>query len=58
MAGPWSTPIIVGLFAATFYLAELVLSPVFGILSDRLGHHRVMLYGPAFGAIAVDHHRA
>jgi DHA1 family multidrug resistance protein-like MFS transporter len=46
-------PIVVGLFAATFYLAELVLSPVFGILSDRLGHHRVMLYGPAFGAVAV-----
>ncbi|MGZ9160923.1 MAG: MFS transporter, partial [Candidatus Limnocylindrales bacterium] len=46
-------PIVVGLFAATFYLAELLLSPVFGILSDRLGHHRVMLYGPAFGAIAV-----
>ena len=46
-------PIVVGLFAATFYVAELVLSPVFGILSDRLGHHRVMLYGPAFGAVAV-----
>lgn len=46
-------PIVVGIFAATFYLAELLLSPVFGILSDRLGHHRVMLYGPAFGAIAV-----
>jgi MFS family permease len=46
-------PIVVGLFAATFYVAELILSPVFGILSDRLGHHRVMLYGPAFGAIAV-----
>ena len=28
---------------ATFYVAELVLSPIFGILSDRLGHHRVML---------------
>ena len=38
---------------ATFYLAELVLSPIFGVLSDRLGHHRVMLYGPAFGAVAV-----
>src|SRR5512134_369096 len=46
-------PIVVGLFAATFYLAELLLSPVFGILSDRLGRHRVMLYGPAFGAVAV-----
>jgi MFS family permease len=51
--GPRVDPIIVGLFAATFFLAELILSPVFGILSDRLGHHRVMLYGPAFGAVAV-----
>ena len=47
------SPIVVGLFSATFYLAELVLSPIFGILSDRQGHHRVMLYGPAFGAVAV-----
>ena len=45
--------ITVGVFAATFYLAELVLSPFFGILSDRLGHHRVMLWGPLFGAGAV-----
>jgi MFS family permease len=45
--------ITVGIFAATFYVAELVLSPVFGILSDRLGHHRVMLWGPLFGAAAV-----
>jgi len=44
---------VVGLLAALFYLAELTLSPLFGILADRLGHHRVMLYGPAFGAIAV-----
>jgi MFS family permease len=43
----------VGIFAATFYVAELVLSPIFGILSDRFGHHRVMLWGPIFGAIAV-----
>ena len=43
----------VGLLAATFYLAELVLSPFFGVLSDRLGHHRVMLWGPVFGAVAV-----
>ena len=46
-------PFVVGMFSALFYLAELVLSPLFGILSDRLGHHRVMLYGPAFGAVAV-----
>jgi MFS family permease len=45
--------ITVGILAATFYVAELVLSPVFGILSDRLGHHRVMLWGPLFGAVAV-----
>ncbi len=47
------SPLVVGLFSATFYLAELVLSPYFGILSDRRGHHRVMLYGPVFGAVAV-----
>jgi MFS family permease len=44
---------IVGLFAALFFVSELALSPLFGILSDRLGHHRVMLYGPAFGAVAA-----
>ncbi|MEO8468464.1 MAG: MFS transporter [Chloroflexota bacterium] len=44
---------VVGLLAAAFYLAELVLSPIFGVLADRLGHHRVMLLGPAFGAVAV-----
>jgi len=38
---------------AAFYITELVLSPVFGSLSDRLGHHKVMQFGPIFGAIAV-----
>jgi MFS family permease len=51
--GPHVDPLVVGAFSATFFLAELTLSPVFGILSDRIGHHRVMLYGPAFGAVAV-----
>ncbi len=51
--GPAIDARVVGLFAAVFYLTELVLSPVFGILSDRYGHHRIMLYGPVFGAIAV-----
>jgi MFS family permease len=51
--GPEVDPIVVGIFSATFYLAELILSPIFGVMSDRLGHHRVMLFGPAFGAIAV-----
>lgn len=51
--GPEVGPITQGNFSALFYLAELVLSPVFGILSDRQGHRRVMLYGPIFGAVAV-----
>lgn len=41
------------LLASAFFVSELVLSPVFGIISDRLGHHRMMLVGPAFGAVAV-----
>jgi MFS family permease len=51
--GPVVGAIVLGVFGALFYLAELVLSPIFGILSDRQGHHRVMLYGPIFGAVAV-----
>jgi MFS family permease len=41
------------LLASAFFVSELLLSPVFGILSDRLGHHRMMLVGPVFGAVAV-----
>jgi MFS family permease len=44
---------VFGLIAATFYASELVLSPVFGVLSDRRGHWRVMQWGPLFGLIAV-----
>lgn len=43
----------VGVLGALFYASELIGSPIFGILSDRLGHRRVMLLGPAFGGIAV-----
>jgi MFS family permease len=46
-------PFELGLLNAAFYLAELCLSPFFGILSDRLGHHRVMQFGPLFGFVAV-----
>ena len=42
-----------GIIAASFYVSELVLSPVFGVLSDRLGHHKVMQFGPFFGFVAV-----
>jgi MFS family permease len=38
---------------AAFYGTELVVSPLFGLLSDKLGHHRVMQFGPMFGAVAV-----
>ncbi|MEA2605825.1 MAG: hypothetical protein QOI00_582 [Chloroflexota bacterium] len=41
------------LLASAFFVSELLLSPVFGVISDRLGHHRMMLVGPAFGATAV-----
>ncbi len=43
----------VGILGALFYASELIGSPIFGILSDRLGHRRVMLIGPLFGGIAV-----
>jgi MFS family permease len=43
----------VGLLAAAYFAAELILSPPFGVLSDRLGAHRVMQWGPVFGAVAV-----
>jgi MFS family permease len=51
--GPKVDAITLGWFVALFYAAELIGSPLFGILSDRLGHRRVMLFGPAFGAVAV-----
>lgn len=51
--GPAVEPWEVGLLGALFYASELVGSPLFGILSDRLGHRRIMLVGPAFGAVAV-----
>jgi MFS family permease len=38
---------------ALFYVSELGLSPLFGVISDRLGHYRVMQYGPVFGIVAA-----
>jgi MFS family permease len=43
----------VGILTATYFLAELVLSPPFGYLSDRYGAHRIMQVGPVFGVTAV-----
>ncbi|MGH2384645.1 MAG: MFS transporter [Candidatus Limnocylindria bacterium] len=52
-AGREVTAFEVGLLTATFFLAELILSPFFGVLSDRLGSRPVMQFGPIFGAVAV-----
>jgi MFS family permease len=51
--GPVIEPTTLAYLHSTFYISELVLSPLFGVLSDRYGHHRMMLVGPAFGAVAV-----
>ncbi len=51
--GPDMSAFLLGLMLATYYVAELILSPGFGVLSDRLGAHRVMQWGPVFGAVAV-----
>ncbi|HKZ90770.1 MAG TPA: MFS transporter [Candidatus Limnocylindrales bacterium] len=46
-------PVAVGVLTALFFAAELFLSPAFGVLADRVGHHRVMQVGPLFGFVAV-----
>jgi MFS family permease len=44
---------IAGAMAAAYFGAELVLSPLFGVLCDRIGNRPVMQIGPLFGAVAV-----
>jgi len=51
--GPSVSATVVGILTAAYFLAELAMSPGFGVLSDRLGAHRVMQWGPVFGAVAV-----
>ncbi len=51
--GPEVSATTVGLLTATYFVAELLLSPAFGVLSDRYGAHRLMQWGPVFGAVAV-----
>jgi MFS family permease len=43
----------VGMLGALFYASELVGSPMFGILSDRVGHRRIMQVGPVFGRAVI-----
>ena len=51
--GPEVSGLEVGILSALYFASELALSPLFGVLSDRLGSHRVMQWGPVFGAVAV-----
>jgi MFS family permease len=51
--GPVVDARALGIMTAAFYASELILAPFFGLLSDRLGHHRVMQFGPIFGFVAV-----
>ena len=51
--GPKVDAVVLGLFTASFFAAELLFSPFFGMLADRYGYHRVMELGPVFGAVAV-----
>jgi MFS family permease len=44
---------VAGVMTAAYFAAELVLSPAFGVLSDRFGAHRIMQVGPVLGAVAV-----
>ena len=46
-------PLELSYLTAAFFATELCLSPVFGLMSDRLGSHRVMQLGPIFGLVAV-----
>jgi MFS family permease len=51
--GPHVDEVTLATMTALFYVSELVLSTPFGLLSDRLGHHRIMQVGPLFGIVAA-----
>jgi len=42
-----------GVLGALYFAAELILSPIFGMLADRFGTHRLMQPGPIMGGVAV-----
>jgi MFS family permease len=44
---------VAGIMTAAYFGSELLLSPAFGVLSDRVGAHRIMQVGPVLGAGAV-----
>jgi MFS family permease len=47
------SPYAVALVATGYYLAELLLSPVLGGLSDRIGRKTLMVLTPILGAVAL-----
>jgi MFS family permease len=47
------TSTLAGILSATYFASELVLSPPFGVISDRFGAHRIMQVGPVLGAVAA-----
>src|SRR2546421_7389635 len=47
------TSLNVGLLAVAYYATELVLAPVMGSLSDRLGRRYFLIFGPLVGLIEV-----
>jgi MFS family permease len=51
--GPAVDPLAVGVLTAGFFLAELLLAPLFGVVSDRVGQRPIMQLGPLFGGLAV-----
>jgi MFS family permease len=51
--GPAVSALTAGIIGALYFAAELILSPVFGVLADRFGAHRLMQPGPIMGAVAV-----
>ncbi|HEY7452619.1 MAG TPA: MFS transporter [Candidatus Limnocylindria bacterium] len=51
--GPAVTALTAGVIGALYFAAELILSPIFGVLADRFGAHRLMQPGPIMGAVAV-----
>ncbi|MBI4787598.1 MAG: MFS transporter [Chloroflexi bacterium] len=42
-----------GIIIGTFFAAELIASPLFGAWSDKYGRKLFIIFGPLFGAIAV-----
>ncbi len=44
---------LMGVIIGSFFVAELIGSPLFGVWSDKYGRKLFIIFGPLFGAIAV-----